>query len=122
MPFAGHIYPNLPSVFTAQDLISTLTAGLSDLEAPTVAWLCEKTNQKRPVKRKTPLTLVPNKLYNGSFEAAQRSHIVEDYTTARGARRRSPDATDEQIGGAGEAAVCNREYGKPFFFIFVVAF
>lgn len=40
---------------------------------------------------------------------------MEDYTTERGARRRSSDAIEEQIGGAGAAPVCNREYGKPFF-------
>lgn len=47
----------------------------------------------------------------------KKSFIVEDYTTERGARRRSFDATDEQIGGAGELRFAKkREHGNPFCF------
>ena len=46
-------------------------------------------------------------VHNDSFEAAQRSHIVEDYRARmrrmrkRRRKRRSLDAVDEQSGAAG---------------------
>lgn len=75
-------------------LISTFTVSLTDSEPGYVRKQTKGASVTWDTDPKTTQWLV--------WSSTKKSYIVEDYTTERGARRRSFDAIDEQIGGVGE--------------------